>query len=39
MPWWRGLRAYRISLAVVAALILIAVPLRLVATIQLGDTY
>jgi hypothetical protein len=39
MPWWRGLRAYRIGLAVVAALILIAVPLRLIASIQVGDTY
>jgi hypothetical protein len=37
LPWWRGLRAYRIGLAVVTALILIAVPLRLIATIQLGD--
>ncbi|MEV6849925.1 hypothetical protein [Actinoplanes sp. NPDC051411] len=39
MPWWRGLRAYRIGLAVVTALILIAVPLRLIASIQVGDTY
>jgi hypothetical protein len=39
LPWWRGLRAYRVGLAVVTALILIAVPLRLIATIRLGDTY
>jgi hypothetical protein len=38
-PWWRGLRAYRMGLAVVTALILIAVPLRLVATIRVGDIY
>jgi hypothetical protein len=39
IPWWRGLRTYRIWLAVATALILVAVPLRLIATIKVGDTY
>jgi hypothetical protein len=40
VPWWRGLRTYRLWFAVALALILIAIPLRLIATIHLGtDVY
>nr|WP_296066776.1 hypothetical protein [uncultured Actinoplanes sp.] len=34
MPWWRGLRPYRIGLAVVITVVLIAVPLRLMGTVD-----
>ncbi|WP_433303062.1 hypothetical protein ACQP2F_10980 [Actinoplanes sp. CA-030573] len=34
LPWWRGLRAYRIALGVLVVLLLVAAPLRLVSTMD-----
>ena len=34
LPWWRGLRKYRIGVAVAITLILLAVPVRLLATVD-----
>jgi hypothetical protein len=39
LPWWRGLRSYRIGLAVVVSVVLLAAPLRLLTSSSVTDLF